>query len=96
MRKNKLKVQRGTKALEMIMRDVIDSMEDASNAMQFQCATQTIQILSIEVPENSTTTEPAQITNIYSITNPPPLHRSKDVVSYLLEREERQNPLLSA
>lgn len=96
MRKSKLTVQRGSKALEMEMRDVLDSMEDFSNAAQYQCASHTIQILSIEIPSNSASKEITQVTNIYSIDKPPVIHRSKDIVSYLLEREERHKPPLSA
>ena len=100
MRKCKLTVQRGSKALEMTMRDVLDSLEEISNATQYQCASESIQILSIEMPQTAISAELSrqtrQITNIHSVTSPPKLHRSKDIVSYLLEREERQEPPLSA
>ncbi len=100
MRKNKLTVKRGSKALEMAMRDVLDCLEEAANYSQYQSEYNTVQILSIEElktghPETSTLDEPRQITNIYSVSNPP-LHRSKDVVSFLFEREEKRNSLLSA
>lgn len=96
MRKNKLTVKRGSKALEITMRDVLDSLEDVSNASQYQCASETVKILSIEMPETNNHSATKQITNIYSISNPPILHRSKDVVSFLLEREQRHTPPLSA
>ncbi len=95
MRKNKLIVKRGTKALEMAMRDVLDSLEEAANYVQYQSEHNTVQILSIEQVKVETSDEPRQITNIYSVTNPP-LHRSKDVVSFLFEREATRNSLLSA
>jgi len=96
MRKNKLKVQRGSQSLEIIMRDVMDGLEEISNTAQYQGSSQPVQILSIEAPESNKEGLASQITNIHSITNPPPLHRSKDVVSFLLEREQRKNPLLTA
>ena len=80
----------------MTMRDVLDSMEEISNAAQYQCAPESMQILSIEMPEDNVNKQTRQVTNIYSISKPPILHRSKDVVSFLLEREERQNHPLSA
>jgi len=96
MRKEKLTVKRGSQALEMIMRDVLDGMEEISNAIQYQCAPETIQILSIEIPEPTITKAPTQITNIYTVGDLPRLHRSKDIVSYLLEREERHKSSLTA
>ncbi len=78
------------------MRDVLDGLEDVSNASQYQCASETVKILSIETPESSSHNLNKQITNIYSISNPPILHRSKDVVSFLLEREQRQEQTLIA
>lgn len=96
MRKCKLTVQRGSKALEMIMRDVLDNIEDGANYIQYQSSVESVQILSVELPENNDQNNTTQITNIYSVSNPPILHRSKDVVSYLLEREEKQSPPLSA
>lgn len=96
MRKCKLTVQRGSKALEMIMRDVLDNIEDGANYIQYQSSVESVQILSVELPENSHQRTVKQITNIYSVTNPPPIHRTKDVVSFLLEREEKQSSPLSA
>ena len=96
MRKCKLTVQRGSKALEMIMRDVLDNIEDGANYIQYQSSVESVQILSVELPENNDKNKTTQITNIYSVSNPPDLYRSKDVVSYLLEREEKQSPPLSA
>lgn len=96
MRKNKQTVKRGSKALEMTMRDVFDGLEDISNSTQYNCAPETVQILSIESPETDTGSSRKQLTNIYSISNPPILHRSKDVVSFLLEREQKCNTPLSA
>jgi len=96
MRKCKLTVQRGSKALEMIMRDVLDNIEDGANYIQYQSSIESVQILSVELPENNVKNITTQVTNIYSVSNPPILHRSKDVVSFLLEREEKQNPPLSA
>ena len=100
MRKNKLTVKRGSRALEMVMRDVLDSLEEAANYSQYQSEYSTVQILSIEEvktaqPETSVCDKPRQITNIYSVSKPP-LHRSKDVVSFLFEREEKRNLTLSA
>ena len=96
MRKCKLTVQRGSKALEMIMRDVLDNIEDGANYIQYQSSIESVQILSVELPENNVKKITTQVTNIYSVSNPPVLHRSKDVVSFLLEREEKQSPPLSA
>lgn len=99
MRKCKLTVQRGSKALEMTMRDVLDNIEDGINYIQYQSTVESIesvQVLSVECPEHHQQNETKQITNIYSVSNPPPLHRSKDVVSFLLEREEKLNSSLSA
>ena len=96
MRKNKLKVQRGSQSLEIIMRDVMDGLEEVSNTAQYHDNSQSIQILSIETPETSREGNISQITNIHSINKPQPLHRSKDVVSFLLEREERKTPPLTA
>jgi len=95
MRKNKLTVKRGSKALEMSIRDVLDGLEEAVNYLQYQSKHNTVQILSIEHPRMDKGKESRQITNIYSVSNPP-LHRSKDVVSFLFEREEKANSLLSA
>ncbi len=95
MRKNKLTVKRGSKALEMSMRDVLDSLEEAVNYVQYQSKHNTVQILSIEQTKMDKGKKSRQITNIYSVSNPP-LHRSKDVVSFLFEREEKANSLLSA
>jgi len=100
MRKNKLIVKRGSKALEMSMRDVLDSLEEAANIAQYESEHSTVQILSIEEVRTQhvstdTADESRKITNIYSVTNPP-IHRSKDVVSFLIEREEKASSLLSA
>ena len=100
MRNNKLIVKRGSKALEMSMRDVLDSLEETANIAQYESEHSIVQILSIEevrTEHTSTNTadESRKITNIYSVTNPP-IHRSKDVVSFLFEREEKANSLLSA
>ena len=96
MRKCKLTVQRGSKALEMIMRDVLDNIEDGANYIQYQSSMESVQILSVELSENNSQHQTKQITNIYSVTKLPQLHRSKDVVSFLLEREEKLNESLSA
>ena len=96
MRKCKLTVQRGSKALEMIMRDVLDNLEDGANYIQYQSSIESVQILSVELSENSEQHQTKQITNIYSVNKRPQLHRSKDVVSYLLEREAKLNESLSA
>lgn len=96
MRKCKLTVQRGSKALEMIMRDVLDNIEDGANYIQYQSTMESVQILSVELPENGHPNETKQITNIYSVSKQPPLHRSKDVVSFLLEREAKRSAPLSA
>jgi len=95
MRKNKLTVTLGSKALEMSMRDVIDGLEEAANYAQYYSTHSTFQILSIEeerVEKVDSKEESRQITNIHSVTNPP-LYRSKDVVSFLLEREEKDSLL---
>jgi len=96
MRKCKLTVQRGSKALEMIMRDVLDNIEDGANYIQYQSSMESVEILSVELSENASQNQTRQITNIYSVTKRPQLHRSKDVVSYLLEREAKLNESLSA
>lgn len=100
MRKNKLTVKRGSKALEISMRDVLDGLEEAVNYSLYQSEYSTVQILSIEEakteqPKTDMLDEPCQITNIYSVSNPP-LHRSKDVVSFLFEREKKRSTLLTA
>jgi len=78
------------------MRDVLDNIEDGANFIQYQSSMESVQILSVELPENSQHKQSQQITNIYSVSKHSPLHRSKDVVSFLLEREEKLNPPLSA
>lgn len=95
MRKNKQIVKRGSKALEMSMRDVLDGLEEAVNYVQYHSTTESIQIISIDRPHADFHKRSQRSSNIYSVTNPP-LHRSIDVVSYLIEREEHQNSLRSA
>ena len=96
MRKCKLTVKRGSKALEMTMRDVLDGLEDIAIYAQYNDAMESIQILSIEQPQTNSDIPTKQVTNIQSVKKNISLHRSKDVVSFLLEREERLNPDLSA
>jgi len=93
MRKCKLTVNRGSKALEMKMRDVLDGLEEIANFAQYHNVTEPIEILSIEQPETAPHAPAAQITNIQAVNDKNSLHRSKDVVSFLLEREERLNSL---
>ncbi len=100
MRKNKSTVKRGNQALEMSMRDVMDNLEEAANYIQYQSEHTTVQILSIEAVRTTpvhamSADEVRQLTNIYCLSNPP-LHRSKDVVSYLLERESKAHSAISA
>lgn len=96
MRQCKLTVKRGSKALEMTMRDVLDSMEDIANCAQYSTGVESFEILSIEMPETCSNSPAAQITNIQSVKKSAPLRRSKDVVSFLFEREERLNSELTA
>ncbi len=96
MRQCKLTVKRGSKALEMTMRDVLDSMEDIANCAQYSTGVESFEILSIEMPETCPNSPATQITNIHPVNNSAPLHRSKDVVSFLLEREERLQSNLTA
>ena len=71
----------GTKALEITMRDVLGGLEEAATYLAYQSVPDTLEILSI-APPLDTSRQKAEV-----ITMPAP--RCQDVVEYLIQREQR-------
>ncbi len=81
---------RGGKALEMAMRDVMDSMADSASYFAYRSTPDTLEILSIEPPgRDPFRREPAEITTIQRA-------RSHDIVDYLYRREAQLERIQSA
>lgn len=72
----------GSKALEMIMRDVLDGMEELANIASFDAAQAEFEILAIEKPN---AVKPAKSAN--DATHPDN-NKTADIVSFIEKREE--------
>jgi len=80
-------VLRSHKALEMIMRDVLDGLQDAACIDAYNPQYDCVQILSISPPPNSDGTQYSKTASIH----PLPSRRSTNVLDFLMERETRSN-----
>ena len=80
---------RGFKRLEVTMRDVMDSMEDAASYMNYQSVPETVEILSIEPPGR--TIQPHQGVIQFNKLDSADTDESSDIVDYLIERELRKS-----
>ena len=78
---------RSHKALEIIMRDVLDSLHDSACYHAFNPHSDCVQILSISPPATSDTPHINETATIH----PLPKRRSTNVLDYLMERESRSN-----
>ena len=78
---------RSHKALEMIMRDVLDSMHDAACVHAYNPHSDCVQILSISPPPNPDVTHSNEIATIH----PLPSRRSSNVLDFLMKRESGSN-----
>ena len=79
----------GTKALEIAMRDVMDSMEDSLSSLGFQPLSDCMEILSIEAPISDLSITSGQRAEVHDLLS----HSASDMVSYLISREERLHPM---
>jgi hypothetical protein len=79
--------QKGNKALEVAMRDVMEGLLDAVSHAAYRPTPDTLEILSIEAPK----------ADPYAVPRPTPTRRvrpiaaarSHDVVDYLMRREQQ-------
>jgi hypothetical protein len=76
----------GTKALEMTMRDVMDGLYDSACTFAYRSTPDTLEILSIEPPKGDPFAMPTTRAKVHRI----PVHRTTNVVDYLMAREEEQ------
>lgn len=83
-------VLRSHKALEMIMRDVLDGMQDAACQQAYHPHSDCVQILSISPPSSPNSVPDKNIATIH----PLPDRRSSNVLDYLMQRESRSNQAL--
>lgn len=81
----------GGKALEMAMRDVLDSLADSATYFAYQSAPDTLEILSIEPPR----TEQFKPFTESAVT-PISEARSRDIVDFLVRRELRMERIIAS
>lgn len=79
----------GIKRLEVVMRDVLDGLEDAASYMNYQSTPEIIEILSIEPPGRTIQSyqEVIQFNNLDSTES----KESSNIVEYLIQRELRKS-----
>jgi len=80
---------RGIKRLEVVMRDVLDGLEDAASYMNYHSVPEVIEILSIEPPgrETNSNKEVLQFNNL----SPTESIDNSNIVEYLIQRELRKS-----
>ena len=81
----------GTKALEMAMRDVMDSLEDSLCCLGYQPLSDCMEILSIEAPSETLARPQPQRAEVHTLFS----HPGNSLVDYLIAREEKL-PSMSA
>ncbi len=79
----------GTKALEMNMRDVMDGLYDSACYFSYRSTPDTLEILSIEPPKGDPFAMPTRRAKVHRI----PVHRTSNIVDFLLTREEQQHQI---
>jgi hypothetical protein len=79
----------GIKRLEVTMRDVMDSLEDAASYMNYQSVPETVEILSIEPPGRAI--QPHQDVIQFNKVDSTDSNESSNIVDYLIERELRKS-----
>lgn len=75
----------GSRDLEMVMRDVLDGLNDSASYFAFRSTPDTLEILSIEPPRG----DPFQQPPVAAKVTPLRRARSHDIVDYLTRRETR-------
>ena len=76
---------KGSKALELVMRDVMVGLTDSASYFAFRSTPDTLEILSIEPPKG----DPFQSTITCAKVTPLRRARSTDIVDFLVRRETR-------
>jgi len=79
---------RGIKRLEVVMRDVLDGLEDAASYMNYHSVPEVIEILSIEPPGRDI--KPNK--EVIQFNDLPPAESvdNSNIVEYLIQRELRK------
>lgn len=75
----------GSRGLELVMRDVLDGLNDSAAYFAYRSTPDTLEILSIEPPRGDPFRQPPVKNKVTALRRA----RSHDVVDYLTRREAR-------
>lgn len=75
----------GSRGLELVMRDVLDGLNDSAAYFAYRSTPDTLEILSIEPPRGDPFRQPQAANKVTPLRRA----RSHDIVDYLTRRETR-------
>ncbi len=81
---------KGGKALEMIMQNVLEGIEDSASYFAFQSTPDTLEILSIERPKSDPVANQRPLATVHHVLCN---QRSDDIVEFLMTREKQAEQL---